>query len=93
MLLREDQLQIGRMRQLINNKRRAERRANRALLGDVNTKSGAGNLAAGRAPATAATRTVMEATAFAAEHVVAKIQELEFGYGRRNPNAGHRKRR
>ena len=89
MLLREDQLQVGRMRQLQNNKRRAEKKASRALFGDVAGSAVASHSAAGsgRAPAAAATRSLVEASAFAAEKVVARTEEIEFGFGRRNPNA------
>ena len=89
MLLREDQLQVGRMRQLQNNKRRAEKKASRALFGDVAGSAVAASSAAGsgRAPAAAATRSLVEASAFAAEKVVARTEEIEFGFGRRNPNA------
>lgn len=92
MLLREDQLQVGRMRQLQNNKRRAEKLASRALLGaDAHTPGGGGG-GRGRAAAAPATKSLMEASAFAAEKVVSRGQELQYGFGKRNPNVHNKKK-
>jgi rRNA maturation endonuclease Nob1 len=90
MLLREDQLQVGRMRQLQNNKKRAERQAARAMFGE---EANMGRGGRGRAAAAPATKSLMEASAFAAEKVVSRAEDIQFGYGRRNPNVNGRKKK
>ena len=76
MLLREDQLQVGRMRQLQNNQRRADKQAARALFGAEAQGPPRGN-GRGRAAAQPATKSLLESNAFGAEKMIANSAPIQ----------------